>query len=58
MKTDAFYCTRLGEVKGVLTLRDKYMQFDPVQCSENDFIVRISKNSCFFNEMKLERWNK
>ena len=32
IKTEAYYCTKLGQVKGVLTLLGDYFQFDPVVC--------------------------
>lgn len=40
VKTDAFYCTKMGQVKGVLTLTEHYMQFDPTEsCPENELLV-------------------
>lgn len=38
IKTEAYYCTKLGQVKGVLTMLASYMQFDPVQCQENEYL--------------------
>lgn len=30
IKTDAYYCTKMGEVKGVLSFHKDYMQYDAV----------------------------
>ena len=34
-KTEAYYCTKVGQIKGILTLKDYIMQFDPLNCEEN-----------------------
>ena len=39
MKTDAFYCTKLGQIKGVLYLKAGILQFDPLVCEENEYLV-------------------
>ena len=39
MKTDAYYCTKMGEVKGILSFHKNYMQYDAVSSPENDFVV-------------------
>lgn len=36
---DAYYCTKNGMVKGVLTLGEHLILFNPIQCTENDKIV-------------------
>lgn len=38
-KTDAYYCTKLGQVKGMLLILDDVMLFEAVQCQENEYLV-------------------
>lgn len=33
---EAYYCTKNGKVKGVLTLTEHLMMFDPIKCAENE----------------------
>jgi hypothetical protein len=40
-KTEAFYCTKISQVKGILTLSTNYMKFDPIECPENDIFVLL-----------------
>jgi len=45
MRTEAFYCTKSNQVKGVLTLKEHIMTFDPdLRCFENEEIVKILPN--------------
>ena len=39
LRTDAYFCTRMGEVKGYISFHQKYLQFDAIECQENTFIV-------------------
>eukprot|EP00350_Pseudokeronopsis_sp_OXSARD2_P007848 CAMPEP_0170541778 /NCGR_PEP_ID=MMETSP0211-20121228/1418_1 /TAXON_ID=311385 /ORGANISM="Pseudokeronopsis sp., Strain OXSARD2" /LENGTH=146 /DNA_ID=CAMNT_0010844633 /DNA_START=509 /DNA_END=949 /DNA_ORIENTATION=- len=43
IKTDAFYCTKLGQIKGVLYLKPGLLQFDPLVCEENDYLFTDKK---------------
>ena len=36
---EAYYCTENGKVKGVLTVTEHLLMFDPIRCSENDSFV-------------------
>lgn len=36
MKSEAYYCTKHGRVKGILTIADTYIMYDPLYCEEND----------------------
>ena len=42
LRTDGYFCTRLGEVKGVISFHNKYMQFDAIPSPENEFVVPIN----------------
>jgi hypothetical protein len=35
VKSEAYYCTKHGRVKGVLTVADTYLMYDPLFCDEN-----------------------
>ena len=41
LRTDGYFCTRLGEIRGVVAFHKKYMQFDAVPSPENEFVVPI-----------------
>ena len=34
-KTEAYYCTQKGKVKGILTLTNNLLLFDPIRCDDN-----------------------
>lgn len=36
IKSEAYYCTKHGKVKGLLTIADTYIMFDPLYWEEND----------------------
>lgn len=36
MKSEAYYCTKHGRVKGILTIADTYIMYDPLYCEENN----------------------
>ena len=36
LKTEAFYCTRYQQVKGVFVMKDGIMMFNPIKCPENE----------------------
>ena len=38
--TEAYYCTKISQVKGVLTITTTFMKFDPIECLENDIFVK------------------
>ncbi len=42
IKTEAYYCTKNGKVKGNLTLTEHLILFDPIKCTENDGFVRLN----------------
>lgn len=47
VKTEAYYCTKHGKVKGVLTVRDAIILFDPLLCKENEPYRKWDLNSKF-----------
>jgi len=36
VKSEAYYCTKHGRIKGVLTIADTYIMYDPLYCEENN----------------------
>ncbi|CDW83732.1 oxidation resistance protein [Stylonychia lemnae] len=36
IKSEGYYCTKNGKVKGVFTLTEHLVMFDPIKCAEND----------------------
>jgi len=36
IKTEAYYQTKHGKVKGIMTVIDKLIMYDPIQCEENE----------------------
>ena len=38
---EAYYCTKNGKIKGVFTLTEHLILFDPIKCTENDKFVRL-----------------
>ena len=36
MKSEAYYCTKHGRVKGILTIADTYIMYDPLYWGENE----------------------
>ncbi len=47
VKTEAYYCTKHGKVKGILSVRDAIILFDPLLCKENDAYKKWDLNSKF-----------
>ena len=45
LKTEAYYCTRRGKVKGILTLNKYLLMFDPITCKENNEFVSWTKSN-------------
>lgn len=39
--TEAYYCTKLGQVKGILLIKNDSMKFDAICCQENEYLVII-----------------
>ncbi|CDW85582.1 oxidation resistance protein [Stylonychia lemnae] len=35
-QTDAYYCTKNGKVKGIMTLTEHLVMFNPIKCAENE----------------------
>jgi hypothetical protein len=35
VKVEAYYCTKLGRVKGLMSVKDKIIMYDPIRCEEN-----------------------
>jgi len=33
---ETYYCTQVGKIKGVMTLTDDLIMFDPLTCAENE----------------------
>lgn len=38
---EAYYCTKNGKVKGVFTLTEHLILFNPIKCTENDKLVNL-----------------
>lgn len=36
---DAYYCTKNGKIKGIMTLTEHLILFNPIKCSENEPFV-------------------
>ena len=47
IKTEAYYQTKHGKVKGIMTVRDKLIMYDPIQCEENEPYKKFDINSKF-----------
>ena len=43
LRSECYYCTKDGKVKGMLTVKSSMMVFDPLECKENDEFKDISK---------------
>jgi len=51
---EGYYCTKNGKVKGVFTLTEHLVMFDPIKCSENEKFVKFTKIFTFV-ELKSTR---
>ena len=40
-RTESYYCTKIGQVKGILALHEHYMKFLPIECPENEYLVSL-----------------
>lgn len=38
LRTEAYYVTKQGHIRGVLKLNADYMHFEPVKCDENTMV--------------------
>lgn len=38
---DAYYCTKNGKIKGIMTLTEHLVMFNPIKCSENEQFVSL-----------------
>lgn len=47
VKTECYYCTKHGKVKGIMCVKDKIIMYDPIQCKENEFLKKFDLNSKF-----------
>ena len=47
VKIEAYYCTKLGRVKGLMSVKDKIIMFDPIRCEENREFGEADINSKF-----------
>lgn len=47
VKSEAYYCTKHGRVKGVLTVSDTYIMYDPLFCEENQKYDQDTMSSKF-----------
>ena len=36
LKYEGYYCTSIGQIKGVLTLNEDVLMFDPIKCEGNN----------------------
>lgn len=36
LRSECYYCTKNGKIKGMLTIKDGIIVFDPLRCDEND----------------------
>lgn len=41
LRSECYYCTKLGKIKGMLTIKDGIIVFDPLKCDENSRIYDI-----------------
>ena len=41
---DAYYCTEFGQVKGIITLTEHLVIFNPIKCEENERILITMKD--------------
>jgi CRISPR/Cas system CMR subunit Cmr4 (Cas7 group RAMP superfamily) len=44
---EAYYCTKNGKAKGILTLTEHLILFDPVKCVENEAFVNAIRTYYF-----------
>lgn len=49
---EAYYCTKNGKAKGILTLTEHLIMFDPVKCVENEGFVRPNSNISVQKDLK------
>lgn len=42
IKTEGYYCTSNGKIKGVFTLTEHLIMFDPIKCQENEAFKDLS----------------
>jgi len=47
VKSEAYYCTKHGRIKGVLTIADTYVMYDPLYCDENKELKQETLGSKF-----------
>lgn len=47
VKSETYYCTKHGRVKGVLTVADTYIMYDPLYCDENNKLNQETLGSKF-----------
>ena len=46
IKTEVYYCTQEGKVKGILTVNPYLVMFDPIKCKENEKFVDLITYQC------------
>lgn len=49
LKSEAYYCTPHGKIKGMLTIKDTIIVFDPLKCSENQKYNDLSRYHWFID---------
>lgn len=48
---ETYYCTDRGKVKGILTLTEHLILFDPIKCLENESYVIFASLSYLYLEI-------
>ena len=46
IKTEVYYCTQAGKVKGILTVNPYLVMFDPIKCKENEKLYDLITYQC------------
>lgn len=47
--TEVYYCTKKGNVKGLLKLKDNLITFDPLKCLENNEFLKLDEFQCMID---------
>lgn len=42
LRSECYYCTKFGKIKGMLTIKDSIIVFDPLKCDENSRIYDLN----------------
>ena len=47
VKTECYYCTKHGKVKGIMSVKDEIIMYDPIICKENENFKKWDINQKF-----------